>query len=237
MIVSSTIRAYAVHLFTAVGSILAMLAILEAAKADWDAMFFWLLIAFIVDGIDGPLARRFDVTDNAKRIDGVLLDMIIDYLTYVFIPAFALFQSGLLSGWTGWFTTLVITFASSLYFADTRMKTADKSFSGFPSCWNMVVLVLFAIQPNFWIITIICVVLAITMFLPIRFVHPVRTKRWRMVTFPVTLLWIGFATLATLHQFNLTALTKWGIILTSTYLIFAGALQMLIPESHSESTA
>ena len=112
-------------------------------------MFFWLLIAFIVDGIDGPLARHFDVLDNAKRIDGVLLDLIIDYLTYVFIPAFALFQSGLLSGWTGWFTTLVITFTSSLYFADTRMKTADKSFSGFPSCWNMVVLVLFAIEPTF----------------------------------------------------------------------------------------
>jgi phosphatidylcholine synthase len=234
--VISTIRAYAVHLFTAIGSILAMLAILEAAKGDWDAMFFWLLMALIVDGIDGPLARRFDVLDNAKRIDGNLLDMIIDYLTYVFIPAFALFQSNLLSGWTGWFSTLVITFASSLYFADTRMKTADKSFSGFPSCWNMVVLVLFAIQPNFWVITIICFVLAVTMFLPIRFVHPVRTKRWRLVTFPVTLLWISFATLATLHQFELTPITKWGIIITSAYLIFAGALQMLIPASHSDNT-
>jgi phosphatidylcholine synthase len=235
--VSSTLRAYAVHLFTAIGSILAMLAILEAAKADWDAMFFWLMMALIVDGIDGPLARRFDVLDNAKRIDGNLLDLIIDYLTYVFIPAFALFQSGLLSGWTGWVSTLVITFASSLYFADTRMKTEDKSFSGFPSCWNMVVLVLFAIQPNFWIITIICIVLAIAMFLPIRFVHPIRTKRWRLVTFPITLLWIGFATLATLNQFELTLITKWGIILTSTYLIFAGAIQMLIPVSHSKSTA
>lgn len=237
---SSTLRAYSVHLFTATGAILAMLAILEAAKADWDAMFFWLMIAFIVDGIDGPLARRFDVTDNAKRIDGVLLDLIIDYLTYVFIPAFALFQSGLLSGWTGWFTTLVITFASSLYFADTRMKTADKSFSGFPSCWNMVILVLFAIQPHFWTITVICVILAITMFLPIKFIHPIRTKRWRMLSFPVTVLWVIFAVMATLEQFDIPGqvdYVKWGIMLTSLYMLFAGALQMLIPESHSATTS
>jgi phosphatidylcholine synthase len=237
---NSTLRAYSVHLFTATGAVLAMLAILEAAKADWDAMFFWLLIAFIVDGIDGPLARRFDVTDNAKRIDGVLLDMIIDYLTYVFIPAFALFQSGLLSGWTGWFTTLVITFTSSLYFADTRMKTADKSFSGFPSCWNMVVLVLFAIEPHFWTITIICVVLAITMFLPIKFIHPVRTKRWRIISFPVTILWVIFAVMATLEQFDMPGqfdYVKWGIMLTSIYMLSAGLLQMIIPESHSSRTS
>jgi phosphatidylcholine synthase len=236
----STLRAYSVHLFTATGAVLAMLAILEAAKADWDAMFFWLLMAFIVDGIDGPLARRFDVVDHAKRIDGVLLDMIIDYLTYVFIPAFALFQSGLLTGWTGWFTTLVITFASSLYFADTRMKTADKSFSGFPSCWNMVVLVLCAIEPHFWTITVVCVVLAITMFLPIKFIHPVRTKRWRIVSFPVTVLWIVFAVMATLESFDMPGqfdYIKWGIMLTSIYMLTAGFMQMLIPVSHSAKTS
>ena len=229
------IKAYSIHLFTAIGSVLAMLAILEAAKADWDAMFFWLLIALIVDGIDGPLARKFAVLDYAKRIDGVLLDSIIDYLTYVFIPAFALFQSGLLTGWTGWFSTLIITFASSLYFADTRIKTTDKSFSGFPGCWNMVVLVLFALQPNFWVITGICSILAVAMFVPVRFIHPVRTQRWRLVSMPMTLLWVGFATLATLDQFTLNALTRWGLILTSAYLLLAGVAQMLIPASHSAS--
>ena len=95
-------------------------------------MFLWLVVAFIVDGIDGPLARRYGVKQNAQIIDGVLLDLIIDYLTYVFIPAFALFQSDLLPGWTGWVAIIAITFTSALYFSDSRMKTADNSFQGFP---------------------------------------------------------------------------------------------------------
>ncbi len=122
-------KAYLVHLLTATGAVLAMLAMLEAVQLDWAMMFFWLVVAFGVDGIDGPLARATSVKENAPRIDGVLLDLIIDYLTYVFIPAFALFTSGLLPGWTGWFAIIVITFTSALYFADTRMKTDDNSFS------------------------------------------------------------------------------------------------------------
>ena len=122
-------KAYLVHLLTATGAVLAMLAMLEAVQGDWAMMFFWLVVAFGVDGLDGPLARKTSVKENAPRIDGILLDLIIDYLTYVFIPAFALFTSGLLPGWTGWFAIFVITFMSALYFADTRMKTADNRFS------------------------------------------------------------------------------------------------------------
>ena len=92
-----------------------MLAMLAAVEAKWSLMFLWLVVAFAVDGIDGPLARKYDVKKNAAEFDGVLLDLIIDYLTYVFIPAFALFKSGLMAGWTGWFAIIVITFASALY--------------------------------------------------------------------------------------------------------------------------
>ena len=94
-------RAYSVHLFTAAGASLAMLALLEAAQQDWAMMTIWLTVAFIVDGIDGPLARRYDVTTNAPVIDGVLLDLIIDFQTYVMIPAYALYGSGLMPGWSG----------------------------------------------------------------------------------------------------------------------------------------
>ena len=138
-----------VHLFTATGAVFAMLAMLAAADEKWSLMFLWLVVAFAVDGIDGPLARHFDVKKNAPRFDGNLLDLIIDYLTYVFIPAFALFKSGLLPGWTGWFAIIIITFSSALYFCDTNMKTKDNSFQGFPGCWNMVILVLFAIKTKF----------------------------------------------------------------------------------------
>lgn len=224
----SKIQAYSVHFLTASGAVFAMLAMLEASQRDWPMMFFWLVVAFAVDGIDGPLARKTEVTENAPRIDGVLLDLIVDYLTYVFIPAYALFSSGLLPGWTGWFTVILITFASALYFADSRMKTADYSFSGFPGCWNMVVLVLFAIEPNFWISLAFVSVLAVAMFLPIKFVHPVRTMRWRSITLPMAFAWTFFAGWAAWVAFDPQSWAHWGLILSSLWLVFAGAAQQLI---------
>ena len=96
---SPALKGLAVHLFTATGAVFAMLAMLAAVDGEWDMMFLWLVVAFFVDGIDGPLARRYEVKKHAAEFDGVLLDLIIDYLTYVFIPAFALFKSDLLPGW------------------------------------------------------------------------------------------------------------------------------------------
>jgi phosphatidylcholine synthase len=208
-----------------------MLAMLAASEEKWSLMFLWLIVAFAVDGIDGPLARKYDVKQNAPRFDGVLLDLIIDYLTYVFIPAFALFKSGLLPGWTGWAAIIIITFASAVYFCDTNMKTKDNSFSGFPGCWNMLVIVLFALSPNFWISMALVTALAVSMFLPLKFVHPVRTKRWRLVSLPVALLWVFFAGWAAWVDFHPQSWAHWGLALTSVYLVLAGIIQQLVPAS------
>jgi phosphatidylcholine synthase len=227
------IKALSVHLLTATGAVFAMLAMLAAVDARWDLMFLWLVVAFFVDGIDGPLARHYDVKKNAAEFDGVLLDLIIDYLTYVFIPAFALFKSGLMDGWTGWFAIIVITFTSAMYFADTRMKTKDNSFSGFPGCWNMLVLVIFALEPNFWVSLALVTVLAVAMFLPLKFVHPVRTERWRMVTLPLALAWTFFAGWAAWVDFHPESWAHWGLVVTSIYLLGAGVAQQLIPQRNA----
>lgn len=221
-------KALAVHLLTATGAVWAMLALLEAVQRDWNAMFLWLVVALLVDGIDGPLARRFDTKRFAPVFDGDLMDLVIDYLTYVFVPAYALFASGLLPGWTGWFAIIVITFASGLYFADTRMKTQDMSFSGFPGCWNMVVLTLFAWQPNFWIALVLVATLAVAMFLPVKFVHPVRTQRWKAVTLPMALAWVFFAGWAAIVEFHPDSWAQWGLTVASLYLLGAGAAQQVI---------
>ena len=226
-------RALCVHLLTATGAVFAMLALLAAAEGKWAVMFLWLVVAFAVDGIDGPLARKYDVKTNAQRFDGVLLDLIIDYLTYVFIPAFALFQSGLLPGWTGWVAIIVITFASAMYFADSRMKTSDNSFQGFPGCWNMVVIVLFALEPGFWTILAIVAALAVAMFLPLNFLHPVRTKRWRRLSLPMALAWTFFAGWAAWVEFHPQSWAHWGLVATSVYLSIAGMAQQVIPQRKS----
>ncbi len=221
-------KALLVHLLTATGAVFAMLAMLAAADREWSLMFLWLVVAFGVDGIDGPLARRYDVKTNAPLFDGVLLDLIIDYLTYVFIPAYALYESGLMDGWSGWVAIILITFTSALYFADTRMKTNDYSFRGFPGCWNMLILVLFALQPHWAVSLVLVAILALAMFLPIKFVHPVRTARWRTVTLPMALAWVVCAAWAALVDFDPASWAHYGLMISSLYLVSAGALQQLI---------
>ncbi|GGD35329.1 CDP-alcohol phosphatidyltransferase family protein [Sinisalibacter lacisalsi] len=230
-------KALFVHLFTAIGAVFAMLAMLAAVEEQWGLMYVWLVVAFVVDGIDGPLARRYDVKTNARQIDGVLMDLIIDYLTYVFIPAYALFKSGLLPGWTGWIAIIVITYTSVVYFADTRMKTKDNSFAGFPGCWNMMVIVIFAIKPDFWITLALVVALAVTMFTPLKFIHPVRTRRWRAVSLPVAVAWTGFAGWAAWVDFDPESWAHWGLVATSVYLLFAGIAQQLLPPRNGRAPA
>ncbi len=221
-------RAYSVHLFTAAGASLAMLALIEAAQQDWAMMTIWLTVAFIVDGIDGPLARRFDVTTNAPVIDGVLLDLIIDFLTYVMIPAYALYGSGLLPGWSGWLVVLLIPFGSALYFSDTRMKTADKSFRGFPGCWNMLVLALLVIEPPWEITLALVLVLSAAQFLNLKFVHPVRTMRWRFVSLPVSVVWVTSIAYAAMTDFASNPVLTAIVTATSVYLLIAGMAQQVI---------
>ena len=221
-------KALAVHLLTASGAVFAMLAMLEAVNKDWSMMFVWLIVAFAVDGIDGPLARKYNVKTHAPMFNGVLLDLIIDYLTYVFIPAYALYASGLMDGWSGWVAIIVITFFSALYFCDTRMKTKDNSFSGFPGCWNMLILVLFALSPPWWACLVLVALLAVAMFLPVKFIHPVRTDRWRAVSLPMALAWTVFAGFAAWESFEPATSVFWGLMITSLYLLGAGALQQVL---------
>ncbi len=214
-----------------------MLAMLAAADSKWDLMFLWLVVALVVDGIDGPLARKYHVKTYAPQYDGVLLDLIIDYITYVFIPAFALFKSGLMDGWTGWAAIIVITFTSAIYYVDTRMKTKDNSFAGYPGVWNMPVLVIFALEPGHWVIFALVSVLAAAMFLPLKFIHPVRTVRWRKVSLPVALVWTVFAGWAAWTNFDFPGIAHAGLALTSLYLLFAGIIQQIIPERRAGETA
>lgn len=222
------VYAFLVHLFTASGAGIALFAMLAAGEGDWKAMYFWLILAFIVDGIDGPLARHFEVKKYAAEWDGVLLDLIIDYLTYVFIPAYALAKSGILPEWEGWLAAIYITLTGAMYFADTRMKTADNSFSGFPGAWNMVVFVFFALHPSVPTMLVVTFILGIVQFFPIHFLHPVRTKRWRNFSLPITLIWIGAAAYIGYHDFQDAPRAELILTITSIYLLAVGALQQLI---------
>ena len=114
-------------------------------------MFWWLGLALFVDGIDGPIARKLEVKEILPTWSGELLDNIIDYVTYVLIPAFALYQRGLMGEGLSFLSAAIIVVSSAIYYADTGMKTKENFFKGFPVVWNMVVFTLFVIEPGEWV--------------------------------------------------------------------------------------
>ncbi len=235
-------RAFAVHLLTASGSFLAFLALVAASEERFTAMFWWLGLALLVDGIDGPIARKLEVKEILPTWSGELLDNIIDYFTYVMLPAFALYQRGLMGEGLSFLSAAIIVVSSAIYYADTGMKTKENFFKGFPVVWNMVVFVLFVIEPGEWISFAVVVAAGILTFVPINFLHPVRVVRLRPVNIAVMLLWCAFGGLAlaqaALAEFysqigvlaeHVSTFIKVGIAVTSLYLFGIGAVLQAFP--------
>lgn len=192
------VMAYGVHVFTALGAALGFLALEAAISGEIVACFGWLGVALFVDAADGPMARRFNVVETASRYDGATLDLVVDFITYVFVPAAILLRPEIMPQPFGLAMGLIITVGSALYFADTQMKTKDWWFLGFPAVWNVVVFYIIVFQPPAWLALFIVIVLTAMMFLPVVFVHPVRVKRWRPLTMAVLFAWSGAAIWAVL---------------------------------------
>ena len=134
------------HIFTALGAGIALLALLEAVREHWASMFGWLGVALIIDAIDGPMARRLDVVRLQPNWSGEVLDLVVDFVTYVFVPAYAITASGLLLPLAAPLLGIGIVVSSALYFADRRMKAADNHFRGFPALWNAAAFYLFLLH-------------------------------------------------------------------------------------------
>ncbi len=190
------IAAFAVHLLTASGAAAAFLALIAAFERDFAIMFAWLGLALLIDGIDGPLARRADVARHADRIDGAALDLVVDFLTYVFVPVTALWRSGILPPAIAPWLCAAVVAASAMYFADRRMKLRDHWFRGFPALWNAAAVYLLMFRPAPLACALIVAALACLMFAPAAFVHPLRVKSLRLLTLAVTGVWLASAAAA-----------------------------------------
>lgn len=183
--------AFGVHVFTATGAAFALLAMFAAVERRWTVMFAWLAVALVVDAIDGTFARLLHVKVLAPRWSGDVLDLVVDILTYVFVPAYALVAAGLLPAPVAMPLAIAIMMTSVLYFADQHMKRPDNHFVGFPAVWNLVVFFLFLLRPPPWVSAFVVLALCVVTFIPVPFVHPFRVRRWRNVN--LTLLAVGFA--------------------------------------------
>ena len=221
------LRAAAVHVLTATGAAFALFALIAAARGEWQLMFLWLGVALIVDSIDGPLARRVGVTTVLPRWSGERLDLIVDFLTYVAVPAFALSQADLLPAPFRLAAGIAVLLSSLFHMADLESKTGEGYFVGFPAIWNVVCLYLFAFTPPPLVSLLIVAVFVVLTFVPILCVHPFRVAELRPFIWLITALWAVAAIGAVANPFPSPLWVKLLLIVTAAGLIAVGARHTL----------
>src|SRR6202142_4309452 len=210
--------AFSVHVFTALGAGVALLALLEAVREHWTAMFWWLGVALVIDGVDGPMARRLDVAQVQPNWSGEVLDLVVDFVTYVFVPAYAITASGLLLPLAAPLLGAGIVVTGALYFADRRMKTSDNHFRGFPALWNGAAFYLFLLHLPPAVASIgIAILIALT-FVPLHVVHPIRVVRLRGLTLSLMGLWSVLAIVALASDFDVSGPVTVGLCAIAVYI-------------------
>lgn len=223
--------AYGVHVLTALGAALGLLALRAVVLGELAEAFAWLGLALVVDAVDGPLARRLSVKTLAARYDGTLLDLVVDFVTYVFVPAAMLLRPEVMAQPYGLAGGLVVTLASALYFADTGMKTTDWWFRGFPAVWNVVVFYIVAFAPPAWLALVLVFLASALMFLPVVFVHPLRVRRWRGLTLAMLALWAGAAGVTLWQGMQPDGWSKAALALAACYFVGLGLVRPRSPDA------
>lgn len=181
--------AWLAHLYTATGALLAFLAAADIFEHDYRTAFFWLYLAVFVDSTDGMAARAARVSERLPWFSGTKLDDIVDYLTYVFVPALFVWRALLVSDRWSVPIAAAMLLSSAYGFSREDAKTPDHLFTGFPSYWNVVVFYLFVARWSSEVNAAILAVLCVLVFVPIRYVYPSRTPRWQSLTLVLGAIW------------------------------------------------
>lgn len=221
-------RAFGVHVFTATGGGVALIAMLEAVRQHWAAMFGWLGVALLIDALDGPLARRYGVKDKLPNWSGDTLDHVVDFVTYVFVPAYAITASGLLIPLATPLLGGAIVVSGALYFADTRMKNDDNYFRGFPALWNAAAFYLFLLRPPAAVGSIFLALLVVLTFVPFHVPHPVRTLRFRKFNMAAIVVWATLALVIILQNFTVPLPVTVLFCAIGLYILFGNAVMRMM---------
>ncbi|MDH3444030.1 MAG: CDP-diacylglycerol O-phosphatidyltransferase [Deltaproteobacteria bacterium] len=196
---ASTVRAWCVHLYTALGAVVALYTILAIESNDFRQAFGLMVFAVVIDATDGTLARAAGVQDLIPWFDGDRLEYIIDFLNYAIVPCLFLLGAELLPPMDApWLIALPLV-ASAYGFGQKSAKTADYFFLGFPSYWNIIAFYLYLLKTPLWINAFLIIILSILVFVPIRFIYPSRSPRFRGQTNFLGALW-GLALLVIIYR-------------------------------------
>ena len=189
---AARVRAWSVHFYTSLGLAVALLALIAAAGGRAQEAFIFLALAVVIDSTDGFLARRWNVNAWAPQFDGRKLDDITDYLNYTFIPVFFAYRFGLVPA--GWEAVLGLTLIASAYgFSQKAAKTSDGYFTGFPSYWNVAVFYLYVLHWPVWLNGLFLAVLAVMVFVPLKYLYPSQTPTLRAFNIVLAGAWGALA--------------------------------------------
>jgi phosphatidylcholine synthase len=185
-------RAWLVHLFTTLGIVASMLALRDVIIGDARRAIIWLLLTLLIDGVDGPIARALEVERRVPQLDGFLLDLIIDYVACVVVPACFMYKFHVVPNNNfGVFVLCVVVFTSAIWFARKDMMTADNWFRGFPAAWNIVGPVMFLMQAREGVGASISLVLSVLTLTAMPYPHIARARFMRYWTWAATAMWMG----------------------------------------------
>jgi phosphatidylcholine synthase len=219
---------FSIHILTASGALWGLLALMAAVRGDWTWMFWWLAIALVVDAVDGPLARRLKVSERLPQWSGDSLDFVVDFVTYVFVPAYAIATGGLLPEPLAVPLGALIAVTGALYFADKRMKMSDNCFRGFPVLWNAAAFYLFLLRPVPWVAAAAVTLLLVLTFVPFPFVHPIRVERWRRTTLALGAICSVLAVVALLCDLDPPRWVAAALTAIGLYFFAAGAMRRFV---------
>jgi phosphatidylcholine synthase len=190
--------AWFVHLYSALGAVIAFIAILFIEQLQFREAFFLMTLAVLIDASDGTLARAARVKELLPHFDGDRLEDIIDYFNYVIVPCLLLIRANLLPPQDAVWLVAFPLVASAYGFCQKHAKTADHFFLGFPSYWNIVALYLYVLGAPLWLNAFLILGLSILVFVPIRYVYPSRSPYLRGLTNSLGILW-GMTILAMIY--------------------------------------
>jgi len=211
--------AFSVHIFTALGAGVALIALLEAVREHWAGMFWWLGVALLIDAVDGPVARRLDVVRVQPNWSGEVLDLVVDFVSYVFVPAYAITASGLLLPVAAPILGAGIAVTGALYFSDRRMKSADNHFRGFPGLWNIAAFYLFLLHLPPALSSLAVAILIVLTFVPFRVLHPIRVARLRWLTLSLIGAWTALVMVALTNDFKVGSAVTAALCAIALYIV------------------
>lgn len=209
--------AWATHLITASSALWDFLALIAITQQNWVVAWWWMALAVLIDSFDGLLARRVAVKKVLPQVDGAMLDNIVDYLSYVLVPAFFLYFYGSFPPQVALLGCALMLISSGYQFSQNDAKTDDHFFKGFPSYWNVVAFYMFLLNFNPWVNFAIVALLAVMVFVPIKYIYPSRSTFQPALMMALSILW-GICTLSMLFLYpNYPA---WLMAFSLAYIVF-----------------